>query len=116
MNEHTMNNKYKTQAEKYEYISKQHGGYYRHNFTDHAYLYNLYFPPKEVFTHLKDNIQDIVLNYPMAQDALAGLIGQLIKQPTERIIVGNGASEIIKILSGHLSKKILFLYPHSMNM
>lgn len=106
-----MDNKYKTQAEKYEYISKQHGGYYRHNFTDHAYLYNLYFPPKAVFTHLKDNIQDLVLNYPMAQDALAELIGDIIKHPTERIVVGNGAAEIIKILSGHLAKKIIIPVP-----
>lgn len=106
-----MENKYTTQAEKYEYLSKQHGGYYRHNFTDHAYLYNLYFPPKEVFTHLKDNIQDIVLNYPMAQDALAELIGEIIKQPTQRIVVGNGAAEIIKILSGHLAKKIIVPVP-----
>lgn len=103
--------KYKTQAEKYEYISKQHGGYYRHDFIDHAYLYNLYFPPKEVFTHLKDNIQSIVLNYPMAQNALAELIGEIIKQPTERIVVGNGAAEIIKILSGHLAKKIIIPVP-----
>jgi histidinol-phosphate/aromatic aminotransferase/cobyric acid decarboxylase-like protein len=111
MNKHTMENKYRTQAEKYEYLSKQHGGYYRHNFTDHAYLYNLYFPPKAVFTHLKDNIHDLVLNYPMAQDALAELIGEIIKQPTERIIVGNGAAEIIKILSGHLAKKIIVPVP-----
>jgi threonine-phosphate decarboxylase len=106
-----MENKYKTQAEKYEYISKQHGGYYRHNFTDHAYLYNLYFPPKAVFTHLKDNIHNLVLNYPVAQDALAELIGDVIKQPTERIIVGNGAAEIIKILSGKLAKKIIVPVP-----
>jgi len=106
-----MDNKYKTQAEKYEYISKQHGGYYRHNFTDHAYLYNLYFPPKAVFTHLKENIQELVLNYPMAQDALAELIGEIIKQPTERIVVGNGAAELIKILSGHLAKKIIVPVP-----
>ncbi|MDA3952564.1 MAG: histidinol-phosphate transaminase [Bacteroidales bacterium] len=106
-----MENKYKTQAEKYEYLSKQHGGYYRHNFTDHAYLYNLYFPPKAVFTHLKDNIHNLVLNYPMAQDALAELIGDIIKQPTDRIIVGNGAAEIIKILSGHLAKKIIVPVP-----
>ena len=103
--------KYKTQEEKYEFISKQHGGYYRHNFTDHAYLYNLYFPPKKVFTHLKDNIQDIVLNYPMAQNALAELIANLINQPTERIVVGNGAAEIIKILSGHLAKKMIVPVP-----
>ncbi len=102
---------YKTQAEKYEFISKQHGGYYRHNFTDHAYLYNLYFPPKAVFTTLKENIHDIVLNYPMAQNALAELIGNIIDQPAERIIVGNGATEIIKILSGHLAKKMIVPVP-----
>ena len=106
-----MGNKYTTQEEKFAYLQKQHGGYYRHNFTDHAYLYNLYFPPKAVFTHLKDNIQDLVLNYPMAQDALAELIGDVIKQPTERIVVGNGAAEIIKILSGHLAKKIIVPVP-----
>jgi len=106
-----MESKYKTQEEKYEYISKQHGGYYRHNFTDHAYLYNLYFPPKAVFTHLKENIHNLVLNYPMAQDALAELIGDIIDQPAERIIVGNGAAEIIKILSGSLAKKIIVPVP-----
>jgi threonine-phosphate decarboxylase len=103
--------KYKTQEEKYEFISKQHGGYYRHDFTDHAYLYNLYFPPENVFKHLKDNIQDIVLNYPMAQNALAELIANLINQPIERIVIGNGAAEIIKILSGHLAKKIIVPVP-----
>ena len=106
-----MESKYKTQEEKYEYISKQHGGYYRHNFTDHAYLYNLYFPPKAVFTHLKENIHNLVLNYPTAQDALAELIGDIIDQPAERIIVGNGAAEIIKILSGSLAKKIIVPVP-----
>jgi len=106
-----MDHKYRTQTEKYEYLSKQHGGYYRHNFTDHAYLYNLYFPPKAVFTHLKENIEDLVLNYPMAQDALAELIGDVIDQPKERIVVGNGAAEIIKILSGHLAKKIIVPVP-----
>ncbi|NOQ75763.1 MAG: aminotransferase class I/II-fold pyridoxal phosphate-dependent enzyme [Crocinitomix sp.] len=103
--------KYKTQEEKYNFISKQHGGYYRHDFTDHAYLYNLYFPPKNVFSHLKENIEDIVLNYPMAQNALAELIANLINQPIERIVVGNGAAEIIKILSGHLAKKIIVPVP-----
>jgi threonine-phosphate decarboxylase len=106
-----MERKYNTQADKYDYISKQHGGYYRHDFTDHAYLYNLYFPPKAVFSHLKTNIHNLVLNYPMAQDALAELIGDIIKQPTKRIVVGNGAAEIIKILSGHLAKKIIVPVP-----
>ena len=104
-------NSYKTQSEKYEFISGQHGGYYRHNFIDHAYLYNLYFPPEAVFTNLKEQIHDIVLNYPMAQNALAGLIGKLIDQPAERIVVGNGAAELIKIVSGHISGKLIVPVP-----
>lgn len=106
-----MKKKYITQEEKYEYIAKQHGGYYRHDFTDHAYLYNLYFPPMEVFNHLKDNIHNLVLNYPMAQNALAELIGELIHQEADKIFVGNGAAEIIKILSGSLAKKLIVPVP-----
>ena len=104
-------NNFKTQSEKYEFISGQHGGYYRHNFIDHAYLYNLYFPPEAVFTSFKNQIRDIVLNYPVAQDALAGLIGKLIRQPAERIVVGNGAAELIKIVSGHISSKLIVPVP-----
>ena len=66
--------KYEARERKYEFISGQHGGYYRHGFVDHAYLYNLYFPPKPVFDHFKDKINDLVLNYPVAQDALADLV------------------------------------------
>jgi histidinol-phosphate/aromatic aminotransferase/cobyric acid decarboxylase-like protein len=102
---------YETQTEKYEYISEQHGGYYRHDFIDHAYLYNLYFPPEAIFTSLKNRIHDIVLNYPVAQDALAGLIGNLIRQPTERIVVGNGAAELIKIVSGQIAHKLIVPVP-----
>ena len=104
-------NSYKTQSEKYEFISGQHGGYYRHDFIDHAYLYNLYFPPEAVFTKFKDQIHNLVLNYPMAQDALAGLVGKIIDQPAEKIVVGNGAAELIKIVSGHISSKLIVPVP-----
>jgi threonine-phosphate decarboxylase len=102
---------YKTQSEKYEFISGQHGGYYRHNFIDHAYLYNLYFPPEAVFTTFKDQIHNLVLNYPVAQDDLAMLIGKIIDQPAERIVVGNGAAELIKIVCGHVAGKIIVPVP-----
>ena len=104
-------NNYKTQSEKYEFISKQHGGYYRHDFIDHAYLYNLYFPPEAIFTNFKDQIHDLVLNYPVAQDALADLVGKIIDQPAERIVVGNGAAELIKIVSGHIAGKLIVPVP-----
>jgi len=102
---------YMTQSEKYDFIVTQHGGYYRHDFIDHAYLYNLYFPPEAIFTNFKKQMHEIVLNYPMAQKDLARLLGKIINQPAERIIVGNGAAELIKIVSGHVSKKLIVPVP-----
>ena len=98
-------------AQQFEAIEHQHGGYWRHGFIDHAYLYNLYFPPERFFKQLTSQIHELVLNYPVAQDVLAGLVGKLIDQPPERIVVGNGAAELIKIVSGHLAKKLIVPVP-----
>ena len=105
------NKDYAAQERKYEFISSQHGGYWRHDFIDHAYLYNLYFPPESFFEKLKDQIHELVLNYPLAQDALAALVGEFIDQPPERIAVGNGAAELIKIVSGHIARKLIIPVP-----
>jgi threonine-phosphate decarboxylase len=102
---------YETQTQKYEFITGQHGGYYRHGFIDHAYLYNLYFPPETIFASFKNQLHDIVLNYPVAQDALAGFVGELVSQPAERLVVGNGAAELIKIVSGHLARRLIVPVP-----
>lgn len=98
-------------AQEYEALAAEHGGYWRHGFVDHAYLYNLYFPPESVFEQLGDRIHDLVLNYPVAQDVLAGLVGDLIDQPADRIAVGNGAAEIIKVISGKLAAKLITPVP-----
>lgn len=100
-----------TREQQYEYVSGQHGGYWRHDFIDHAYLYNLYFPPESFFEQLTGQIHELVLNYPVAQDVLAELVGDLIDQPAERIVVGNGAAELIKIVSGHIARKLIVPVP-----
>jgi threonine-phosphate decarboxylase len=100
-----------TQADKYRYVSGQHGGYYRHDFVDHAYLYNLYFPPEAIITTLKERIHDLVQSYPVAQVSIAELVGRVIDQPAERIVVGNGAAELIKIVSGHVADKLIVPVP-----
>jgi threonine-phosphate decarboxylase len=95
----------------FDAIESQHGGYWRHDFIDHAYLYNLYFPPERFFKQLSSQIHELVLNYPVAQNVLAGLVGTLIGQAPERIVVGNGAAELIKIVSGHCAKKLIVPVP-----
>ena len=98
-------------AEQYEMLASQHGGYWQHGFTDHAYLYNLYFPPESFFAQITSQIHELVLNYPVAQGVLAEMVGTLIDQPAERIVVGNGAAELIKIVSGHVAKKMIVPVP-----
>lgn len=100
-----------TQEEKYDFILSKHGGYYRYGFVDHAYLYNLYFPPEEMIEALQNQMHNLILNYPMAQDAVDALVGKIINQPAERIVVGNGAAELIKIISGHIAKKLIVPVP-----
>jgi len=105
-----MTNKYSTDQERYNFVSSQHGGYWRHDFIDHNYLYNLYFPPEDFFSHITKQIHQLVLNYPIAQKDLAGLVGDLIGQPLERIVVGNGAAELIKIIAG-MNRKLIVPVP-----
>ena len=92
-------------------LATQHGGYWQHGFVDHAYLYNLHFPPPRFFDQITSQIRELVLNYPVAQSVLAGMVGALIDQPPDRIVVGNGAAELIKIVSGHLANSLIVPVP-----
>ena len=102
---------FSTQEHRYEMISGEHGGYWRYDFVDHAYLYNLYFPPEPVFAHFRNNLHDLVLNYPVAQSALARMLGTLLNQPAERIVVANGASELIKIIASLVTERLIVPVP-----
>ncbi len=95
----------------YAALASEHGGYWRHGFVDHAYLYNLYFPPETLFEQLGRQMHQLVLNYPVAQNALAGLVGDLIGQPADRIAVGNGGAELIKIVSGQIARRLITPVP-----
>ncbi|MCH7815432.1 MAG: histidinol-phosphate aminotransferase family protein [Proteobacteria bacterium] len=100
-----------SREQQYAALATAHGGYWRYGFIDHAYLYNLHFPPERFFELLKSQIHQLVLNYPVAQNKLASWVGNLIDQPPERIVVGNGAAELIKIVSGHVANKLIIPVP-----
>ncbi len=95
----------------YAVVSREYGSYWRYGFTDHSYLYNLHFPPDGIFNYLRNQIHDLVESYPAGQDVLAGLVGMVINQPAQRIVVGNGASELIKIIAGHLGNHLIIPEP-----
>ena len=95
----------------FEYIKTQHGGYHRHEFTDHAYLYNLYFPPSRLISHLKNELVNLVQNYPVAQADLAGLAGHINGLPADCLVVGNGAAELIKIICRNIAGRLIIPVP-----
>ena len=99
------------QEQRYEYISSLHGDYWRYNFTDHSLLYNLHFPPKALLDDIAAHLGNLVLNYPSGQNILAGLMGTLIDQAPERIVVGNGASELIKVIGRRLKRRLMVAVP-----
>jgi histidinol-phosphate/aromatic aminotransferase/cobyric acid decarboxylase-like protein len=78
---------------------------------DHAFLYNLYFPPEPVFAHFRNHLHALVLNYPVAQGSLADMVGTLINQPPERIAVSNGASELIRIIASLVTRRLIIPVP-----
>jgi len=100
-----------SQEQRYEYISSLHGDYWRYDFVDHALLYNLYFPPEALLNDLSNHLRDLVLNYPSGQNVIDKLMATLIDQPSERIIVGNGASELIKVIGRRLKRHIIVPVP-----
>ncbi|MFC1872907.1 aminotransferase class I/II-fold pyridoxal phosphate-dependent enzyme [Chloroflexota bacterium] len=97
--------------ERYKIVDHEYGSYWQYEFTDHAYLYNLYFPPEGITFYMHNHIHNLIDSYPVGQDALDQLVGQVIDQPAQRIVVGNGAAELIKIISGHLFNRMIIPEP-----
>ncbi|MEU9029100.1 aminotransferase class I/II-fold pyridoxal phosphate-dependent enzyme [Streptomyces sp. NPDC048383] len=85
-------------------LENLHGGYWRYDLIDHRLLYNLYFPPTELVDELARDFRDALVHYPMGHQALQRLLGAVVRQPSERLVVANGASELIKILGGLLGR------------
>jgi len=95
----------------YDRIQSLHGSYWRYGVVDHSYLYNLHFPPPAMLNDLRDEIPDIVANYPVGQLELDRLVAQWTAADPASIVVGNGAAELIKVLGQHLIEKMTIPVP-----
>lgn len=95
----------------FDTVQTLYGGYHRYGFTDHAYLYNLYFPTSEMLDHMRNHFKDLVANYPVGQKVLSQLLSRWTGDRPEHLVVGNGAAELIKIISSTLDKKIIIPVP-----
>ena len=85
----------------FDRIQSLHGSHWRYGVVDHSYLYNLHFPPPSMLSNLRDELPDIVTNYPVGQVELDRLVAQWTETDPANIVVGNGAAELIKVLGQH---------------
>ncbi|MFA7314328.1 MAG: aminotransferase class I/II-fold pyridoxal phosphate-dependent enzyme [Candidatus Magasanikbacteria bacterium] len=88
-----------------------HGGYWRYDFTDFSYLYNLYFPPVALLNDVRVNLDKLLTNYPSCQKELSKNLANWTGIESEYLTVGNGVSEIIRIINTHFIKKIAIPLP-----
>ncbi|MGC5009670.1 aminotransferase class I/II-fold pyridoxal phosphate-dependent enzyme [Streptosporangium sp. DT93] len=88
-------------------LNGQHGGYWRHEAVDHDLLYNPYFPTDDLIDALTAEFRQALIHYPVGHDRLRDLLSSAIDVPAERLIVANGASELIKVLPRVLKDVVL---------
>ena len=97
---------------KFEVLSKRYGGYWRFdNIIDFCYLVNPYFPPKKMKNEIHYSLDKLIQSYPSGEITQALLAGQMFNVSPKNIVVGNGAAELISILTSSLNMKLAIFSP-----
>src|SRR5438093_5359531 len=84
------------------------------NVVDFCYLSNKFFPTREILQRLAEDFEGIVRNYPSMQPEQRRLAGTLTGFAPEQIVVGNGASELIHLVTARLGQRWLMPFPSYM--
>lgn len=81
---------------------------------DFCYLSNKFFPTAEIISRLGDDLEDIVRNYPSMQTEQSELAAALTEYEPRDILVGNGASELIHLVTARLGRRWMMPFPSYM--
>ncbi|MGI9658202.1 MAG: aminotransferase class I/II-fold pyridoxal phosphate-dependent enzyme, partial [Gaiellaceae bacterium] len=103
--------KFMEREAQYEPIQRLHGSYWRYGFVDHSYLYNMHFPPAEMMDVFRDDLHEIVTNYPVGQQELARLVADWNGAEPGQLAVANGGAELIKILGNQFMQRMTIPTP-----
>ena len=93
-------------------LQGRYGGYWRYpKLLDFCYLVNPFYPPKKLVDEMKSNFETLLTQYPSGMRVNSLLASRNFNVSQDRIVVGNGASELIKALMEHTDGKIGFIRP-----
>lgn len=103
---------FKTDNECVKLIQERYGGYWRYpKLLDFCYLVNPYYPPKQMKDEIRASFDTLLTEYPSGMRINSLLAAKNFGVHQENILIGNGASELIKSLMGFLDGKIGFIRP-----
>lgn len=98
--------------EKVAHIQARYGGYWRYpQLLDFCYLVNPYFPPQKLMNEMKASFEVLLTQYPSGMKVNSLLAAKNFGIHQEHVLVGNGASELIKCLMERLVGKVGFIRP-----
>lgn len=93
-------------------LSSRYGGYWRYpGLKDFCYLVNPGYPGKRLRDEMHAAFDGLLESYPSGHRVNALLAGKLAGLPSEYMVVGNGAAEIIKAYIETRTGKVGFVYP-----
>jgi histidinol-phosphate/aromatic aminotransferase/cobyric acid decarboxylase-like protein len=102
----------KNKQDKLNLIQKRYGGYWRFpSLKDFCYLVNPYFPTKKMQEEMKAYFNELISEYPSGLNTQNLLAAKMFKIDEQNIIVGNGASEIIKGLKDIFDGTFALMFP-----
>lgn len=96
-----------TKEERLRRLQNRYGGYWRYpKLLDFCYLVNPYFPCQKLQDEMKSNFETLLTEYPSCMAVNSLIAAKDFGLHGNQVIVGNGASELIKVLMEYLPGKM----------
>ncbi|MBQ6454100.1 MAG: aminotransferase class I/II-fold pyridoxal phosphate-dependent enzyme [Coriobacteriales bacterium] len=93
-------------------LQGRYGGYWRYpGMLDFCYLVNPYYPPQRLMDEMKASFEELLTQYPSGMRVNSLLAAKYFGVAQSRILVGNGAAELIKALMAGFSGNVGFVRP-----
>ena len=82
-----------------KYVSSLYGGFWNFDIRDFCYMTNPYFPPQQLLDGLGLRLKELVKSYPSTNWYLSSLVAKPLGLTHEQVVIGNGASELISVVT-----------------
>jgi histidinol-phosphate/aromatic aminotransferase/cobyric acid decarboxylase-like protein/choline kinase len=92
---------------KLRHMQNKYGGYWRYDgLLDYCYLVNPYFPNKKMVDKMKNEYDILLRQYPSGLNIQNLNAGRMFGVDADKLLVGNGAAELINVLQKVIKGKL----------